>query len=90
MKIILFFVSLLSVSSAMAFQLASKENILMLYLKSLDGYYSESEIEQRYSALRGLDAKVDDSILDKNFLLAGSLASLQGCGNELACLCLLE
>ena len=84
MKIVLFFVLLFSVTSAMAFQAASKENILQLYLQSLDGHNSKPQNEQRYSDLRGLDVKVDDSMLGANFLIAGSLASLQSAPEKVA------
>ncbi|WP_127717894.1 hypothetical protein [Halobacteriovorax sp. HLS] len=76
MKYVIILISLLSINSLFAAE-ATRENILFSYKKSLDGYYPDYEIEQRYNGLTKLSAKVDSSTLDTNFISVLTLDSLK-------------
>ena len=72
MKNIIILFSLLSITSAFATE-ATRENVLFHYKKSLNSYYPENEVEQRYADIIKIDAKVESSILDENFKSAITL-----------------
>lgn len=75
MKNIILLFSLLSITSAFATE-ATRENILFNYKKSLDSYYPENEVEDRYSNIIKIDAKVDVSILNESFKSAVHLEDI--------------